>query len=47
MQTLSDVLQVKVTMQKDGLSNFSMTLNNWDEQVSDFPKFKYSDSGHL
>ena len=43
-ETLSDVLQVKVTMQKDGLSNFSMTLNNWDEQVSDFPKFKYSDS---
>ncbi|TWT91741.1 phage late control D family protein [Stieleria varia] len=43
-ETLSDVLQVKVTMQKDGLTSFSMTLNNWDETVTDFPKFKYSDS---
>lgn len=43
-ETLSDVLQIKVTMQKAGLASFSMTLNNWDETVTDFPKFKYSDS---
>lgn len=43
-ETLSDVLQIKVTMEKNGLSNFSMTLNNWDEQITEFPKFKYSDS---
>ncbi len=43
-ETLSDVLQLKVTMEKNGLSNFSMTLNNWDEKITEFPKFKYSDS---
>ena len=43
-ETLSDVLQLKVTMQKKGITDFSMTLNNWDENVTEFPKFKYSDS---
>lgn len=43
-EVLGDVLQVKVTMQKDGLTSFNLTLNNWEEDFAKFPKFKYSDS---
>jgi phage protein D len=41
---LGDVQQVQVTMQKAGMTRFNLTLTNWEDNVSKFPKFKYSDS---
>ena len=39
-ETKGDVLQVKVTMEKDNLTSFNLTFNNWDDRNL---KFKYSD----
>jgi phage protein D len=36
-----DVLQLKVGMELNGMSNFSLSFNNWDDQKL---QFKYSDS---
>lgn len=36
-----DVLDLKVTLEKENLSSFSMTLNNWDDRTL---SFKYSDN---
>lgn len=38
--TKGDVVQLTVTMQKDGLTSFNITINNWDDQTL---TFKYSD----
>lgn len=38
--TKGDVLQLKVTMEKNNLTGFSLTLNNWDDRTL---SFKYSD----
>jgi uncharacterized protein len=39
--TKGDILDVKVTMDKDNLTGFEFTVNNWDDLNL---KFKYSDS---
>lgn len=38
--TKGDILEVKVTMDKDNLTGFELTINNWDDKSFDF---KYSD----
>lgn len=40
--TKGDILDVKVTMDKDNLTGFELTINNWDDKNF---KFKYSSSG--
>jgi uncharacterized protein len=40
--TKGDILEVKVTMDKENLSGFELTINNWDDKIFDF---KYSDKG--
>ncbi len=37
--TKGDILDLKVTLDKDNLGHFDMTINNWDDRVFDF---KYS-----
>ena len=43
-EVLNDVLQVRVTLEKDNLTSYSLTLNNWQEDFVRLPRFKYSDS---
>ena len=40
-ETKGDVLDLKVVMDKDNLSSFDLTMNNWDDRRLEF---KYSDS---
>lgn len=42
--TKGDVLDLKVTMDKDNLTGFELTFNNWDDRKLDF---KYSDADTL
>ncbi|MGA9768982.1 MAG: type IV secretion protein Rhs [Blastocatellia bacterium] len=39
--THGDILDLKVTMEKDHLTSFELTVNNWDDKSFDF---KYSDT---
>jgi hypothetical protein len=39
-----DVLDLKVTLDSDGMSQFDFTLNNWDDRKT---RFKYSDFGRI
>jgi uncharacterized protein len=40
-ESRGDVLEVKVTLDKDNLSSFELSINNWDDRRLDF---KYSDT---
>ena len=39
-----DILDVKVTMEKDSMTGFDLTVNNWDDKSFDF---KYSDTARF
>lgn len=43
-EVMGDVLQVKVTMKKNAMTTFNLSLSNWEDNISGSPRFKYSDS---
>lgn len=43
-EILGDVLSARVTLQKNGVANFDLSLANWADVTGRAPVFKYSDS---